>query len=158
MAYLNLFYFSKKKKGKYNASDLAELQAFASVRGVAIVGEIDVPGHSSGLVQTMPQTFGFASSPDVTDIIDFTNKSVVAAVQDIFREVVATFPTSPVIHMGGDEVQLSKLTKLPEVIAAIKREGVTCVADLYRLFIGEMHTFATSLNKTLHVSVENDMP
>ena len=35
---------SQKAPWKYNASDLAELQAFASVRGVAIVGEMDVPG------------------------------------------------------------------------------------------------------------------
>ena len=86
----------------------------------------------------MPHTFGFASSPQVTDIIDFTNATVIRAVQEIFREIADTFPTSPIIHMGGDEVSLGKLTQVPEVVAAIKREGVADVADLYRLFIGKM--------------------
>ena len=53
--------------------------------------------------------------------------------------------------MGGDEVNLGSIANLPEVVAAVKRKGVADVADLYRLFIVEMNTFARGLNKTLQV-------
>jgi N-acetyl-beta-hexosaminidase len=82
---------------KYNISELHELQAYASVRGVMIVGEIDVPGswlaytllhvvhvqpdshiivfsgHSRALTKTLPATFGFRSlSSNQKGICDFT--------------------------------------------------------------------------------------
>jgi N-acetyl-beta-hexosaminidase len=88
-------------------------------------------GHSTALVETLPATFAFQSHP-TGDIIDFTNASVVVAVQELFREIADTFPTSPIVHMGGDEVSLGRIANYPEVTSAIKAKGVASVTDLYR--------------------------
>jgi hypothetical protein len=53
--------------------------------------------------------------------------------------------------MGGDEVNLNSVAKLPEITAALKRDNVTNVADLYRLFIAKMNAYAKAQNRTLHV-------
>jgi len=52
-------------RSRYKLEDLKELQAFASQRAVTIIGEMDVPGHSSGLVTALPEIFAFPSSPHV---------------------------------------------------------------------------------------------
>lgn len=59
---------------KYTLAELTELQAYAVARGVTIIGEMDVPGHSSGLTRALPNIFGFPSDPTV-DVCDFTNVS-----------------------------------------------------------------------------------
>jgi len=136
----------------YNASELAELQRYAAARGVALVGEVDVPGHASGLTAALPGTFGFASLGDKqVGIVDFTSDAVVAALQTIFDEIGAAFPTSPYVHMGGDEVNLGKVQATPEVQAAMMAKNVTSAAELYRLFLGRMDSYAKARNKTLLV-------
>jgi N-acetyl-beta-hexosaminidase len=117
-------------KFKYKLEDLHQLQAFAKQRGVMIIGEMDVPGHASGLVTARPDVFAFPSSPH-TGIIWFTNASVIAAVQTIFDEISQVFP-SPYVHCGGDEVNFGALEKLPEITAAIKELGLKSTTDLYR--------------------------
>jgi hexosaminidase len=79
-------------KWSYTLADLHELQRFAAARGVAIIPEMDVPGHSGALVKTLPGDFGFQSKPG-GGIIDFTNDTVIAAVQTLFDEMLAVFPS-----------------------------------------------------------------
>eukprot|EP00935_MAST-01C_sp_MAST-1C-sp1_P001202 g1202.t1 len=140
---------SAKSSIKYNLTELHDVQTFAAARGVTILAEVDVPGHATAMTHTLPGTFGFKSAPQL-GIIDFTNASVILAVQTIFDEISAVFP-SEYVHMGGDEVDFGALTNLPEIAAALKRENVAEVADLYRIFIGKMDAYAKSRNKTLHV-------
>ena len=95
------------------------------------------------MTHTLPGTFGFKSAPQL-GIIDFTNASVISAVQTIFDEISDVFP-SEYVHMGGDEVDFGALTNLPEIAAALKRENVAEVADLYRIFIGKMDAYAPAV-------------
>ena len=63
---LNFTVFNPKTlRSRYNLEDLKELQAFALQRAVTIIGGMDVPGHSSGLVTALPEVFAFPSSPHV---------------------------------------------------------------------------------------------
>ena len=92
---------SAKAKWKYTLVEMQELQAFAVARGVVIIGEVDVPGHASGLTGALPSVFAFKSKPSV-GIIDFVSPAVVAAIQTIFDEIEAVFPSGFV--MMGDTV------------------------------------------------------
>jgi N-acetyl-beta-hexosaminidase len=100
------------------------------------------------MVSALPQVFAFPSK--AVGVIDFTNASVVKAIQTIFDEILAVFP-SRYVHMGGDEVNFGEVNGLPEIAAALKRENVTSSADLYRIFIGQMDTYAKANGKTLQV-------
>jgi hypothetical protein len=87
---------AKNSPWKYNLTELHELQAFASARNVEIIGEMDVPGHARSLVQSLPHVFGFPSK--AVGVLDFTNASVVGALQTIFEEILQVFPSS-YVHM-----------------------------------------------------------
>ena len=76
--------------GKYYTQDeCREVVAYAAERGMAVIPEIDMPGHSAAFRRAM----GF----------DMQTDEGVAALKTILEETVAVFPTSPYIHIGGDE-------------------------------------------------------
>eukprot|EP00658_Telonema_sp_P-2_P026064 TRINITY_DN20511_c0_g1_i1.p1 TRINITY_DN20511_c0_g1~~TRINITY_DN20511_c0_g1_i1.p1 ORF type:complete len:296 (+),score=106.87 TRINITY_DN20511_c0_g1_i1:46-888(+) len=85
---------------RYTIAELAELQAFAAVRGVEIVGEMDVPGHGSGLTAALPGVFGFPSNPKL-DVVNFVDPKVVAALQTILAEIQQVLP-SKYMMIGAD--------------------------------------------------------
>ena len=76
--------------GKYYTQEQCrELQDYAKERGVIVIPEIDMPGHSEAFVRAM----GY----------DMQTDNGVAALKTILEEVVATFPDAPYIHIGADE-------------------------------------------------------
>ena len=81
---------------KYTLKELQDLQSFAKVRNVEIVGEVDVPGHARSMISSLPGVFAFPSKS--VGVVDFTNASVISALQNIFDEIQAVFPSS-YIHM-----------------------------------------------------------
>eukprot|EP00041_Stephanoeca_diplocostata_P025954 m.692170 g.692170 ORF g.692170 m.692170 type:complete len:696 (+) comp22859_c0_seq13:228-2315(+) len=140
---------SNKSTHAYTLAEMQELAAFARVRGVMIVGEIDVPGHSTGIVHAAPDLFAFNSTPTL-GIIDLTSAAVIGRVQTIYDEIAAVFP-SPFVHIGGDEVNFGALERVPEVQDFIKSKNYSSVTDVYRNFIAEMDAYATARGRTLHV-------
>ena len=90
-------------RGIYTKEELKDLVAFASDRGVELIPEIDIPGHSAYIVSLYPElncgilgTYGqlCASSDAVLDFLDI-----------VISEIAEIFP-SPTIHLGGDEFSI----------------------------------------------------
>lgn len=73
----------------YTQAQATELEAYAAERGVTIIPEIDMPGHSEAFVRAM----GF----------DMQSDQGVAALKTILDEVAAIFPKAPYLHIGADE-------------------------------------------------------
>ena len=134
--------------------ELHELRAFAELRGVTCIGEMDVPGHSTAMISALPEVFGFPSAPTL-GIANFANQTVISRLQTLFSEIDTVLP-SPFVAIGGDEVSFPAVSHLPEVLEALRSNDLSGVADLYRLFIVEMRSYAVSKNKTLRVWVRED--
>lgn len=77
----------------YTQEQCKELEAYAAERGVTVIPEIDMPGHSD--VFTKAMGFGMQTTQGI------------AALKNILNEVVKAFPLAPYIHIGGDEVTLN---------------------------------------------------
>ncbi|MCH2336603.1 MAG: beta-N-acetylhexosaminidase [Pseudomonadales bacterium] len=94
----------------YTASDLAALVAYAADRGVRIVPELDVPGHTTSWLVTHPEwgaggevSASSAFGPHET-VLDPTGSELMDALGHIFGEIAEVFP-DPYVHFGGDEVR-----------------------------------------------------
>ena len=73
----------------YTQAQCTELEAYAAERGMIIIPEIDMPGHS----QAFQTAMGFAMNSE-------QGKPVLKALLD---ELAAAFPLAPYLHIGCDE-------------------------------------------------------
>ena len=73
----------------YTQAQCTELEAYAAERGITIIPEIDMPGHSTAFTSTM----GFTMS----------SSQGRAALKNLLKELADAFPLAPYIHMGADE-------------------------------------------------------
>lgn len=77
--------------GKFYTQEQArEIQDYAAQRGVTVIPEIDMPGHSHPFTQAMGH--------------NMTATEADAELKTILDEVIALFDKAPYIHIGGDEV------------------------------------------------------
>lgn len=77
----------------YSQEDAKEIQDYAAQRGMTVIPEIDMPGHSHPFENAMG--FGMQSTEGI------------AALKVILQEVTTLFDKAPYIHIGGDEVSFN---------------------------------------------------
>ncbi|MBP3227452.1 MAG: family 20 glycosylhydrolase [Bacteroidaceae bacterium] len=73
----------------YTQAQCTELERYAASRGITVIPEIDMPGHSA----TFTSTMGFTMSSDQGR----------AVLKTLLGELATAFPLAPYIHMGADE-------------------------------------------------------
>jgi len=73
----------------YTQEQCKEIEAYAAERGIIVIPEIDMPGHSEAFARAMGH--------------DMQTAQGVAELQNILEEVVAVFTRAPYIHIGADE-------------------------------------------------------
>jgi hexosaminidase len=94
----------------YSRADIAQVTRRAEQLLIHIVPEIDIPGHSYGVLQAIPELRDPAETGVYRSIQNFPNNALNPAVrrtydflEAVFDEVARLF-SSPWIHIGGDEV------------------------------------------------------
>ena len=93
----------------YTQDECRELEAYAAERGVTVIPEIDMPGHSDVFTTAM----GFSMQTD----------EGVAALKVILDEVIEVFPKAPYIHIGGDEVTITYPNFLKTMADYVRGKG-----------------------------------
>lgn len=78
-----------------------DLVSFADARGVTIIPELDLPGHSgrltsSGYLIDDPSTQGIGHA-DVASPLNYTR------IEAIIDDMLSVFQSTPYFHIGGDE-------------------------------------------------------
>ncbi len=73
----------------YTQAQCLEMDTYAKERGVVIIPEIDMPGHS----QAFKRAMGYSMQTD----------QGVAVLKEVLDQVAEIFPSAPYIHIGADE-------------------------------------------------------
>ncbi|WP_236979424.1 beta-N-acetylhexosaminidase [Membranihabitans maritimus] len=95
-----------KYGGYYTQEEIKEIVTYAQQRGVTIIPEIELPGHSEVVMQCYPGLLCVNASGQKLENIGVycaNNQESYSLLEDILEEVLALFP-SEYIHIGGDEV------------------------------------------------------
>ena len=100
--------------GFYTQDEVREIVAYAKMRGVEIIPEIEMPGHSSAALAAypdlscshLPQTVvpGGFYPKDNSTVYCAGNEATFRFLEGVLDEVMMLFPDAKFIHIGGDEV------------------------------------------------------
>jgi hexosaminidase len=124
----------------YTQAEVRELVAYAKERGIAIIPEIDMPGHAAAANRAYPEFSGGGSKQYPEFTFNPASPATEAFLQDILAEVRALFPEAPAIHLGGDEVHFGweQWPKLPEVKQLMTEQRWTKLDPVEGRFVRRM--------------------
>lgn len=95
--------------GYYTQDDYREIVAYAAARGLTVVPEVDMPGHTNAALSAYAELNldGKAAEPYTGTRVGFStldanNELTYQFVDDVVREIAAITP-GPYFHIGGDE-------------------------------------------------------
>ncbi len=117
----------------YTLEQLRDLEAFASERGVTLLPELDVPGHSTALNQALPSLVA-CDPPGVHDICP-GRESTYEVLQTLIREMCDVFRTTPHFHIGADECQAKAWPACAHCRSYREKHGLDDEHELYRHFL-----------------------
>jgi hexosaminidase len=126
-------------EGLYFTQDqMRELLAYARDRGIRVVPEFDMPGHSRSWFPGYPE---LASAPgpyriepsDIDPVMDPTQEGTYKFLDKFIGEMAALFPDA-YFHIGGDEVNPKQWNENPKIQSFIHSHGMKNDQDLQAYF------------------------
>ncbi len=141
--------------GFYTQREVREVVDYARRRGVTVVPEIEMPGHSSAAIAaypwlgctneriTVPTTWGVF--PDVYCV---GKPDVLRFLENVLDEVVALFP-GRYVHIGGDEVPKDRWRACAECQELMRREGLASEDELQSWFTRRIAGYLASKGRRL---------
>lgn len=142
-------------KGRtYTKADIESFVEYANSRGIILVPEVDIPGHTEQFCRKYPDLFGTLSTEQNTGNADFvfnilpTDDEVFSALERIFGEVAELFPDSPYIHIGGDEAAVGCWEKCKRTRDYMKKHGIENIKEMYAEFIRIVTEMIFALGRT----------
>jgi hexosaminidase len=113
----------------YTQTEIRDVVAYASDRGIRVMPEFDVPGHSTSWFVAYPE---FASAPGPYAIerrfgifgpaFNPADERIYPFFDAFFKEMAGLFP-DPYLHIGGDEVEGHQWEANPAIQAFKKKNG-----------------------------------
>ncbi|MEM7654862.1 MAG: family 20 glycosylhydrolase [Bacteroidota bacterium] len=136
----------------YSVEELKELEAYSQLRGVTIVPELEVPGHSEQFVRAYPEIFAIEDTANNPWIIHMGREEVYEALDALIGEMVEVFQATPYFHIGGDEAYFASVMDDAEVQAYMAAKGLEPdVHELYRHFLVRMNEIVKRHGKQMCV-------
>jgi hexosaminidase len=124
----------------YTQEQVREVIAYARDRGIRVVPEFDVPGHTTSWLVGYPE---LASAPGPYQIernwgvfdatMDPTRESTYQFLDEFIGEMAALFP-DPFLHVGGDEVTGKQWKSSARIRAFMRKNRLKSTVDLQAYF------------------------
>ncbi|KAA9338253.1 family 20 glycosylhydrolase [Hymenobacter busanensis] len=138
--------------GYYTQAQVREIVAYAAARGIRVVPEFDVPGHTTAWIAAYPElasndsTYGVSPRWGVLNIaIDPTRESTYQLLDKVLTEMSALFPDE-YFHIGGDENDGRQWRRNPRIAAWMRENGFVKAADNKQL---DKHALQTYFNRRM---------
>jgi hexosaminidase len=139
----------------YTQDEMRELVAYARERGIRVVPEFDMPGHSTAWFVGHPE---LASGKGLYQIetkwgvfdpaMDPTNEKVYKFLDDLIGEMAKLFPDH-FFHIGGDEVNGKEWDANAKIQAFMKERGVKNNEALQAYFSGRVQKLVVKHGKAV---------
>ncbi|KAJ8731629.1 hypothetical protein PYW07_004793 [Mythimna separata] len=121
----------------YTAAAINQIVTYARDRGIRVLPEFDVPGHTSSWGVAYPsiltECYRFGEIVGLGPM-DPTNNMTYKVINDLFREVQDRFPDK-YLHVGGDEVELDCWRSNHRIRKFMEDHNMTQASELHTLFM-----------------------
>ncbi len=140
--------------GYYTKKEIKEVVRYAQERGINVIPEIEMPGHSQAAVSSYPEfgctgeQVGVAPLWGVFKEIYCSKNETFDFLEEIIDEVVELFP-GKYIHIGGDEAPKTNWKACGNCQNVIKREELKDEHELQSYFITRMEKYINSKGKQI---------
>ena len=133
-----------KYGGFYTRDEVQQVIAYAADRGIQVVPEIELPGHSVAALAAYPELacqprefFVETNWGVFDDVYCAGNEATFEFLQEVMDYVIDLFP-GDVIHIGGDECPKTRWKECPKCQQRIKTEGLRDEEHLQSYFVQRM--------------------
>jgi hexosaminidase len=165
---------SKGSNGDYyTQAQIKDLTFFAQERGIIIVPEFDMPGHTKSWFAGYPQLasgagpyeagppvdFHSAQQMDLRAIMQFVNNAPFPAIDpskestyefiDKFIGEMSSVFSSPYIHIGADENNGVVWKNNPSIVAFMKAHNIQNTHELQAYFVGRVNKIVAKHHKQM---------
>lgn len=135
----------------YSQKDMRTLVGYALDRGVRIVPEFDLPGHSRAIVTAYPELgvtgkVGLFGKPRVA--LNPASSKTYHFVKRLFGEMAPLFPDQH-FHVGGDEVSEDAWSESEQIKALMAKEGLSDKKAVERYFLHRISLIVQALGKKM---------
>jgi hexosaminidase len=135
----------------YTQAEIRGFVAYAHDRGIRVMPEFDIPGHSRSWVIGYPELAsgqGPYTLENGDPILDPTRNSTYKFLEKFIAEMAKLFP-DPYFHIGGDEVDGKQWDANPKIQEFIKAHGMKNNQDLQAYFNQRLEKIVAKNHKTM---------
>jgi len=141
--------------GYYTQEDIKEIVAYAALRNIDVIPEIEIPAHTLAAISAYPwlsctekehvvPTQHFISR----DLYCVGKESTFEFLEDVLKETFELFP-SKYLHIGGDEARYDRWKKCSACQARKKELGLKTEKDLQVYFTKRIQKIAAKYGRTI---------
>ncbi|WP_407332171.1 beta-N-acetylhexosaminidase [Enterovibrio sp. 27052020O] len=147
---------SKIHGGYYTKDEIRDVVAFAAQRGITVVPEIDIPGHSRAAIKSLPHLLvedadasAYRSIQNYSDnVLNPGLKGTYTFIETVLSEVCELFPGA-FVHIGADEVPNNVWTESPSCQAMMKTHGYSSSKELQGHLLRHAENFLSTKGKQM---------
>jgi hexosaminidase len=146
----------------YTQAELRDLIAYARDRGIRILPEFEMPGHSRAWfvaypeLASLPGPYSFQPGSGPDPVMDPTRDKTYKVLDKFLGEMAKLFPDA-YVHIGGDEVSGEGWDKNPKIQEFIRSHGMKNNQDLQAYFnqrlqkiVNKHHKIMIGWDEVLH--------
>lgn len=141
--------------GFYTQDEVREVVEYARRRGIMVIPEIEMPGHSTAALVAYPE-LACGEAPAAVPNTWGVHKDIYCAgkpqtfefIENVLDEVIALFP-APYLHIGGDEAPKDRWQACESCQALMRREGLADEHALQSWFVRRIQRYLQGKGRTL---------
>ena len=133
--------------GYYTQAEARQLVAHAARKGITIIPEIEMPGHSEEVLAVYPE-LSCTGEPFQHGTFCIGNEATFTFLKNVLTEVMAVFP-SEYIHIGGDQVDKTTWATCDKCKARAGQAGLDSTAQLQSYAVGRIDSFLRANGRKL---------
>jgi hexosaminidase len=146
---------SKRTGGYYTQDDIREIVAYAALRNIDVIPEIEIPAHTLAAIAAYPWLSCTGKEQVVPekhfisrDLYCVGKESTFEFLDDVFKETAELFP-SKYIHIGGDEARYNRWKECEYCQKRKKDLGLKSEKDLQVYFTERVQKMVAKYGKTI---------